>query len=301
MTLDSNKMLQKLSNAGDAAIRCPQPGTSANAKGRRGAFTLIELLIVIAIIAILAGMLLPVLERALIQAKELNCKANLKQLGMAQLLYFNDYNGHTFPYSGLTWIPTLRPVYAQVDSVVICPLALPINPQPNYTIAGDYRTAWTEPLNAGTNINGSYTFNGWFYSGGWSFGGVGPTSDAWALQSAVRTPTITPIFGDGIWVDGWPFENDVPDNGNFQEGVTLPNRSSGVPTGTANGEEGMQRYLIGRHGPHRSNPPPSSARNNAFWPGGINMVFMDGHVEDESLNNLWNLNWHLNWVAQPKP
>jgi prepilin-type N-terminal cleavage/methylation domain-containing protein/prepilin-type processing-associated H-X9-DG protein len=301
-TLDTSKtMLPKQSKAGDAATRRLRPGTPAIVGGRNGAFTLIELLIVIAIIAILAAMLLPVLGRALIQAKELNCKANLKQLGMAELLYLNDYNGHSFPYSGLTWIPSLRPVYNQVDNVVICPMALPRTPQPNYTIAGDYRTAWTEPLNTATNINGSYMFNGWFYSGAWSFGGVGPVSDAWALQTAVRTPTITPIFCDGIWVDGWPFENDTTDNGDFQNGVQLQNRVNNVPPGTAGGIEGMDRIEIARHGPHRANPPPTGVRNNVLWPGGINMVFMDGHVEDVSLNNLWNLTWHLNWSYPGKP
>lgn len=94
---------------------------------RCGAFTLIELLAVIAIIGILTAMLLPALARAKAKGKAAACAGQLRQIGLALRMYADEDPRGWLPGSTHgaahtnSWIFTLAPYLGQVDRVRICP------------------------------------------------------------------------------------------------------------------------------------------------------------------------------------
>src|SRR5579859_4930752 len=89
-------------------------------KAREG-FTLIELLVVIAIIAILAAILFPVFAQAREKARAISCLSNEKQIGLATMMYVQDYD-ETYmwqPWPGKQcpdWnLPICQPQYGFYD------------------------------------------------------------------------------------------------------------------------------------------------------------------------------------------
>jgi prepilin-type N-terminal cleavage/methylation domain-containing protein/prepilin-type processing-associated H-X9-DG protein len=303
---------------------------SSGISTRRRGFTLIELLVVISIISVLIALLLPALDKAKLVANSAVCSNNERQMALAIQEYQDSWRGARFPfdYSGGgirgalgAWIIPLAPYFTnsqkqsptagyqidfqKVENVIVCPQTTPraasVLGTSNFN--GGTFTPWywvnVEKYQKAYGqfqfryFQGSYCFNAWLYGFGGNNGADytkkgqsmeandlyvypsnNPPAHYWPNNiSDVPTSTV-PAFGDGLWIDGGPMETDKAPAPAIVDGQDLL-WTGGVTSGTGN----MPRWCDARHG------------------NGINMSFMDGHVEHVELNHLWSLNWARNWAA----
>lgn len=122
------------------------------------AFTLVELLTVIAIISLLAAILFPVFAQARDKARGISCVSNLRQMGMALVQYTQDYDdrmpNNDNSGAGGRWESTLdmmRPYYKS-DQVLICPSAADTD---KFYLFGD-----TTRPRCSYSINNTYWYDG---------------------------------------------------------------------------------------------------------------------------------------------
>jgi prepilin-type N-terminal cleavage/methylation domain-containing protein len=231
-------------------------------------FTLIELLVVISIISLLIAILLPSLASARKRARQIQCAAQLRQIGMGHLQYAMDHKGwfpltHWTTQAGLGDDGNIDPIqwYGGNDKILVCPDVEWMGPAaPHGYSPGSYSasisgikfrwTAYRFTAARGTNTS-SYTFYGLHRGSGTpnrNDNSISPIIPS--LEMAGQTITDP--------LNGWKHYLHAPSQ--------------------------MPLAFDGRH-PTTDNWYPYTSSLNAYFTrnhgslGGVNVVFLDNHIQ----------------------
>jgi len=284
----------------------------ANNRKRTG-FTLTELLVVMAAVAILTATLLPALAATKLKELSTQCVDNLRQLTVAGIDCQTENKGIPFIGESYLWSASLNAMQNGRGIHLLCPLAPAPAVTPTGNASGLATRAWTwyvssdpnNPASPSVATNGSYGLNGWFYQYTSSMGGFINPSDAtrfFGSAAAVTHPSLTPMFLDALWPDLWPYQGGIPDQNNAKNynlfgNVNLTQGGPGTP------RQGIPRCMIGRHG---ICPPATASMFESTiilpWPDvGVNVSLADGHVEYSSAQHLFQYYWNRNVVPVALP
>jgi prepilin-type N-terminal cleavage/methylation domain-containing protein/prepilin-type processing-associated H-X9-DG protein len=243
----------------------PRDGATISPDPAHSAFTLIELLVVIAIIAILAAMLLPALAKAKAKAKQTACLNNLRQVGIANIMYINE--NKTYP--GCLWLGG--------GFYYVWPVRL-------FSVMGTNRNVFACPT-ANPNSYWDLTLNK-------SLGATAPngTQDPYGISERTRFS-----FGYNDWGLKDPGPNQLGLGGDVN--VVGEIRESQVL-------KPADMIQLGDSKPDGSFDGNVDPKNPAEWPSNrhnrrTNLMYCDGHAESarrqdviDPRNNTWRARWN---------
>jgi prepilin-type processing-associated H-X9-DG protein/prepilin-type N-terminal cleavage/methylation domain-containing protein len=256
---------------------------------RQFGFSITELMVVIAIVAVLAALLLPAIARSKARARKTNCTSNLKQWGVMWNLFTSDNDGNfsTGRSSGFPrgeWVWALSSMYMEKPSLLLCPEATmrrqrcshllerkvrPDLPESQLASYGGSHTAYHYPANPeidptpGKFWISSYGMNSWAYDVERTLQGREPQFH-WRHMDIEWETSEVPLFADAMWRGGGP-DTILPDK---FESPSVINEWTGVKSES-------KHFAIKRHG------------------NGINMLFFDGSVRATKRPlEVWGFKWH---------
>lgn len=258
--------------------------------GRKG-WTLLELLVVIALVGLLLSISLPALRKAKLHARSVICLSRLRQGGNTMAMWADANGGYSFP-SSRRWQVELR-LHSpdKKNEMLFCPRATRFasegawQPFAAYnafsfgdslsaTLAGgDPEVFFVPDAYCGY---GSYGLNGWVSNpppqAKVNPRGL-PTANHWR-RVAVRGASAIPLFADAMWLDGFPHHTDPPGR--------VEADPPGAPYAGTPGQ--MSVFCLNRH------------------EGYVNAVFLDLAARKVGLKELWKLKWHRQYdIDAPTP
>jgi len=236
-------------------------------------FTLVELLVVIAVIALLMAILLPVLGRVKRQAKAVVCRSNLRQWGLWFPMYTADNDDkffgryyihptHTFHY----WTTVMRPYYKNCRDVLLCPMATKFDVEKGRLGLGSTFSAWNTMWRGGGDRThkpeflGSYGLNSGVRNDGSDLNGLPPDHP---YEAAWKTTQVKGVADIPVLLD---CASPVLDVSHLDSPMMHEDEFPG--------DFAMSYFAINRHA------------------GYVNALFMDWTVRKVGLKELWTLNWH---------